>query len=219
MTILQWNTPGGADHDRESRKNNSKVTILDSIHKCNMELRRAKTDLLSRRFCSEFQSDYITIDGFNPVHVKGFADRFKLISAKHVLDEIVYDGHNSSNSSYDSQWQIGVNKNDKYFEAERFIYCRIHDDRQRNLKPTVIMMLVYLKAKKKHQDGIMRELKHTFSSIMTSSDETEVVDQSTVEMVKETNHHLTYACNSVVYSLGMVGMFLGFFLSLFKIYF
>ena len=100
MSMIQWKNPGDVDRDRESRKN-SKVT-MDSIHRCNMELRRAKTDLLSRRLCSELQSDYISIDGFNSVHLKGFADRFKLICAKHVLHEIVHDGHdNNKNSAAD----------------------------------------------------------------------------------------------------------------------
>jgi len=217
MTTLQWKTEEGTDRDRD-RKNNSKATMFDSIHKCNMELRRAKTDLLSRRCCSEFQSDHISVDGFNPVHVKGFVDKFKLISANHVLHEIVYDGHNNSNSLYDSQWHIGVNKNDKYFEAERFIYCRVHGDRQRNQKPTVIMMLVYLKAKKKHQEGIMRKVCDAFFN-MTNSIETEVVDHSSVEMVKETNCHLIHACNCCLCSLGMLAVFLGLFFSLFKIHF
>lgn len=81
--------------------------------------------------------------------------------------------HVNENLLYDSQWHF--RSSDKYFKAERFICCRVHDDRQRNLKPTVIMMLVYLMAKKKHREGIMRELKHTFSSIGSSDTETVVV--------------------------------------------
>ena len=81
--------------------------------------------------------------------------------------------HVNENLLYDSHWHF--RSTEKYFEAERFIYCRVYDDRQWNLKPTVIMMLVYLMAKRKHQVGIMRELKHTFSSIGSSDTETVVV--------------------------------------------
>ena len=58
----------------------------------------------------------------------------------------------------------------------------------------------------------------TFSSIMTNY-VIEVVDQSTVEMVKETNHQLTHACNCFLCSLGVLSVFLGLLLSIFKIHF
>jgi len=76
--------------------------------------------------------------------------------------------HKNENLFYDSQWHF--NFSEKYFEAERFIYCRVHDDHHRNHNPTVIMMLVYLKAKKKHQETIMRELENAFSTMRGGTD-------------------------------------------------
>jgi len=222
MTILHRKPQAsrGIENDCVSRNNDSKVTMLDSTQRCIVGLRKAKTDLLSRRLCIDFQSDYISINGFNPDHVKGFVDRFKLISSIEVFHEIEIEGHNNSKPSYDSQWHIGVRNNkDKYFEAERFIYYRVHDDHQRNHNPTVIMMLVYLKAKKKHQETIMREVEDKFPTI-DCNDDTIVVNQATVEKVKETNkHNLVQTCSCAICSLGLIGVCLGLFLSLLKIHF
>lgn len=150
---------------------NLNTCMLQFIRRCSAEVQRAKSSSSLRRLCHDFKSDTISINGHNPDHVKGYVGRFKLMNSTDIVPLLCE--HVNENLLYDSQWHF--RSSDKYFEAERFIYCRVHNDRQWNLKPTVIMMLLYLMAKKKHREVIMRELKHTFSSIESNDTETVVV--------------------------------------------
>lgn len=150
---------------------NANRSMLQSIQRCSADVQRAKSSPSLRKICHDFESDTISINGHNPDHVKGYVGRFKLMNPTDIVPLLCE--HVNENLLYDSQWHF--RSSEKYFEAERFIYCRVHDDRQWNLKPTVIMMLLYLMAKKKHQDKIMKELKQVFSPIRSRDTETIVV--------------------------------------------
>ena len=211
MHITHSRIPRGVEFERSRSNNYSLRGILELLHSCNAELHRAKTHL-SGKMCSEFKSDFISINGHNQGHVEGFVNRFKVISTTAGMLNDIGDVSNHCNSLIrDSLWQLKESKEDKYFEAERFIYCRLNDSSRNDLKPTVIMLLVYLKAKKKHQNGIMRKLE----SILGNIDEREVNGSAAVGKADESlQDALNFPCKGVfLCSIGLLSLFLGLFLS------
>lgn len=109
---------------------------------------------------TEFESECISKRGFRKSDVETFADSLKLIDSKTLLASIdkgifEYD-QDRSIITYGSKWTIIPLRNN-YMHAERFFYRHF-------IKENIVVMIrVYLSAKKKHKDTILAKFANLFS--------------------------------------------------------